>query len=81
MNQQVAARFRLMSEHEREKFTADCIQQGLTAHQTDLLENHICGRRAGQSDAGAKLIGHFLKWPNQADAAINIFTKYTNRAK
>lgn len=78
MTQEVAARFRLMSEHEREKFTADCIELGLTSHQTDLLENHICGRRAGQSDAEIKLISHFLKWPNQAKAAESIFTKYTN---
>ena len=77
MNQQVSARFRLMSDHEREKFTAECIEQGLTAHQADLLENHICGRRAGQLDAVTKLIGHFLKWPNQADAAKSLFTKYT----
>ena len=81
MNQQVSARFRLMSDHEREKFTADCIEQGLTAHQADLLENHICGRRAGQSDAEAKLIGHFLKWPKQADAAQSLFKKYTTNTK
>ena len=81
MNQQVSARFRLMSEHEREKFTAECIQQGLTAHQADLLENHVCGKRAGQPDAEAKLIGHFLKWPKQAEAAQIMFTKYTNSAR
>jgi hypothetical protein len=79
MNKQTAERFRPMNYYEHEHLTSDCLAHSLTAHQQDILHNHICGHRAGQQDAHAKLISHFLKWPHQFDAAINIFTKYTNK--
>ena len=81
MDKQVADRFRLLSDHWRERFSAECTELGLTAHQTDLIENHVCGKRAGQPDAEAKLMGHFLKWPKQAEAAQIMFTKYTTNTK
>lgn len=79
MNKEAAERYQPINHHEHEQLTSDCLQHSFTAHQQDILENHICGHRAGQADAHAKLIGHFLKWPQQFDAAQSLFTKYTNK--